>query len=762
MKYKIEVAAIKIVIGCLVLGLSATGTWAQEKKDSLSIARQAQLLQEVIIEKKNENREIMETPLPITLLDLKPVLGQSGNLTQALRRIPGVNIRTDGGIGDPVKFNLSGLGGKAIVLFKDGIPMSFYGHSFEPSHVPTNMFDRIEVYKGVLPLSLGADALGGGINFVTKQYRRKAIEAAFEASSFNTQRMSLSFYLPDTVRNWYAGANIGYTASDNNWEVDIGRPLPPNTTALDFDNYAGGYIFDRTEVHRIKNNAVNAYTGEYYIGIKDKSWADDLRLTLINSWYYRRMNRIPDLTPMVGTTYSVFAFAEDKTISTLLSYKKKLFDERLNLNLIGGHSYTNAVFKDTSSYSVDRLGVIVGNKSPLVGEITVDGADMNLNYNFYTLRGYANYDVLPNHQVQLNYIFSDSNRIGTDTLGGMVFSNQLGDLGKKIDRFEYRSIHQKQIAALGISSKFFDGKLENLLAGKYYDRKAKGYSTFSGLGSSRKETDQTTHWGWMEAISYHPTDRWLFKASYEFATRLPDDFEVFGDSKGVKSSFGLQPERSRNANLQLQYNSANSGRGFWMVGGNLFYRKTSDLIVLIPDIPFSYHTNAPTGVEVKGIELDFYYQPFRFFSFGGNATYMDRFFYDNHLDERVRAWDKSPILANLQARLFQFDWFQKGSKFELYWYWSYTHRYGAFPFIVTETGMFEKLDKEVDTVEMWVPFSGRIGQAVHTLGLIYEWAKPKASIAVESYNLTDNAIYDNFLNQGPGRTFSVKLRWQLD
>ena len=47
------------------------------------------------------------------------------------------------------------------------------------------MAERVEVYKGVLPVNLGADALGGAVNIVS---RRDAnyLDATYSFGSFNT------------------------------------------------------------------------------------------------------------------------------------------------------------------------------------------------------------------------------------------------------------------------------------------------------------------------------------------------------------------------------------------------------------------------------------------------------------------------------------------------------------------------------------------------------------------------------------------------
>lgn len=54
------------------------------------------------------------------------------------------------------------------------------------------MAERIEVYKGVVPISLGGDALGGAVNIVTKQNMRKYIDASYSIGSFNTHKASFS------------------------------------------------------------------------------------------------------------------------------------------------------------------------------------------------------------------------------------------------------------------------------------------------------------------------------------------------------------------------------------------------------------------------------------------------------------------------------------------------------------------------------------------------------------------------------------------
>ncbi|RYE16642.1 MAG: hypothetical protein EOP51_25420, partial [Sphingobacteriales bacterium] len=60
------------------------------------------------------------------------------------------------------------------------------------NNIPVNLAERIEVYKGVVPVELGADALGGAVNIITDQHTRKYLDASVSYGSFNTSRAALS------------------------------------------------------------------------------------------------------------------------------------------------------------------------------------------------------------------------------------------------------------------------------------------------------------------------------------------------------------------------------------------------------------------------------------------------------------------------------------------------------------------------------------------------------------------------------------------
>ena len=113
----------------------------------------------------------------------------SKNLSDALAKAPGVKLRESGGVGSDVSISLDGFTGKHVKIFIDGVPQEGVGGSFSLNNIPAGFADRIEVYRGVVPVGFGADAIGGVVNIVTSKNRRRwYADASYSFGSFNTHR----------------------------------------------------------------------------------------------------------------------------------------------------------------------------------------------------------------------------------------------------------------------------------------------------------------------------------------------------------------------------------------------------------------------------------------------------------------------------------------------------------------------------------------------------------------------------------------------
>lgn len=178
-------------------------------------------LAEITIQGKTETQVIKEQSIKAEVINTRVVATQPATMIELMNRSSGIRVRQTGGLGAAANLMVNGFQDRAIKYFRDGIPMDYLGAGYNFALVPVNMLDRIEVYKGVLPAALGADALGGGLNMVTKKPYGRYGEASYEVASFNTHRASLNLFYQDTTRHFFVGGEGFFNHSDNNYEVTI-------------------------------------------------------------------------------------------------------------------------------------------------------------------------------------------------------------------------------------------------------------------------------------------------------------------------------------------------------------------------------------------------------------------------------------------------------------------------------------------------------------------------------------------------------------
>ena len=124
-------------------------------------------------------------------LSVKEMHNSSKSLGEALE---------SGGMGSDAQLTLDGFSGKHVKVFIDGVPQEGTGTALDINNLPVNFAERIEVYKGVVPVGFGSDALGGVINIVTKKRRHGwSLDASYSYGSFNTHKSYVNF--SHTLRN---------------------------------------------------------------------------------------------------------------------------------------------------------------------------------------------------------------------------------------------------------------------------------------------------------------------------------------------------------------------------------------------------------------------------------------------------------------------------------------------------------------------------------------------------------------------------------
>src|SRR5690606_14011740 len=212
---------------------------------------------------KTVARQIEERPFNVNVIDVKQLYNTTSDLNQVLNQTSGVRIREDGGVGSNFSFSLNGFSGRQVKFFLDGIPMDNFGSSLTLNNFPTTMVERMEVYKGVLPVSLGADALGGAVNIITRS-NPNFLDLSYGYGSFNTHKAGVNAAYTDSKTGFSARINAFYNYSDNNYKVSV--------SPIDLHTGQEGPV---QEVERF-HDGYQSVGGQVELGVTDKSYADKL------------------------------------------------------------------------------------------------------------------------------------------------------------------------------------------------------------------------------------------------------------------------------------------------------------------------------------------------------------------------------------------------------------------------------------------------------------------------------------------------------
>ena len=98
--------------------------------------------------------------------------GRVSTVNEALRKVPGVNVRDEEGFGLRPNIGIRGLNptrSTKITLLEDGTPLAYapYGDNASYYHPQIDRYASIEVLKGANALLFGPQTIGGVINYIT-------------------------------------------------------------------------------------------------------------------------------------------------------------------------------------------------------------------------------------------------------------------------------------------------------------------------------------------------------------------------------------------------------------------------------------------------------------------------------------------------------------------------------------------------------------------------------------------------------------------
>lgn len=686
-------------------------------------------LDEVVVTSTGVGR-VKKSAFNAVAVDTKELHNSTKSLSEALNQLPGMKLRESGGVGSDMQLMLDGFSGKHVKVFIDGVPQEGAGTAFDLNNIPVNFAERIEVYKGVVPVGFGTDALGGVINIVTNKKRRNwFLDASYSYGSFNTHKSYVNF--GQTFKNGLMyEINAFQNYSDNDYYID--------NYITEFGDDGITESTDKKKIYHVKrfNDTFHNEAVIGKIGIMDKSWADRLVFSFNYSNFYKEIQ--------TGVyQYVVFGQKHRKGYSFVPSVeyrKRNLLIEGLDVSATANYNHNITHNIDTASYKYNWLGEKKYTGTP--GEQShQNNESKNTNWNgTFT----ANYRIGEVHTFTLNHVISTFHRTTRSYISG---SSKLSD-------FSIPKKTRKNIT--GLSYRYMPSDKWNVSAfAKYYNQYNEGpvSQNSDGIGNYILLKKHLSSLGYGAAGTYFIVKDLQAKLSYEKAYRLPTTDELFGDEDLEAGKADLKPERSDNFNLNLSY-SYHIGKHAIYVEGSLIYRDTKDYIKRglsqVSNMSFGYYENHGR-VKTKGYNISLRYNYSRWFNIGGtfnsmNARDEEKYRAGGTQQESLTYGQRIPnqpyLYANFDASLTWHDLFAKGNVLTLGYDGYYQHDFPLY---------WENLGDP--TTKIRVP-----EQLSHNLSIGYSLKGGRYNLSFECRNLTNAKLYDNFSLQKAGRAFYGKIR----
>jgi iron complex outermembrane receptor protein len=208
----------------------------------------------------------LDEPAFVTEVSVDERRGETRSAAEALAETVGVSVRSLGGLGAFASISMRGAPSGQTEILIDGVPLSRLAFSsIDVGSLDLDGFDRVDIYRGGVPVALGGAALGGAVDFVTRVGPSASgahDEITLGGGSFGARRVRVARGdafgdLKTALTAAYSGASGDFSYFDDN-----GTPLNPADDASrdrQNDGYDALDLAARAEAPRASGGARFAY-----------------------------------------------------------------------------------------------------------------------------------------------------------------------------------------------------------------------------------------------------------------------------------------------------------------------------------------------------------------------------------------------------------------------------------------------------------------------------------------------------------------------
>ena len=672
------------------------------------------VLDEVTVTTRSEMRKLRESAMPISVIGQRQLQGTASNINDVLARTVGVTVRNTGGMGSASRISVRGLEGKRMGMYIDETPMSQLSNFVALNDIPTNMIERIEVYKGIVPYKFGGSALGGAVNVVTKEYPPIYLDFSYEIGSFNTHQVSSVLKRTDRKSGLQFGVGGVVSYAKNNYKMTLAN-LDGRIVERDHDRFnkiMGGMSVKATQW-----------------------WFDEMKWELI---FMKTRQEIQGIDLNVREAYN----HSTNYVTALTLKRNNFFLDGLDFDFNAGYIIGKYGLCDKAEHRYDWDGKVLPPVSSFGGEQNNFASDGNNRSNELTAKLNMGYTIDMHHALNLN-IYADHNSLHPND---SLMDKSLGF------RANFPSKMKTLTVGLSYDLTLFDGRFQNAFTLKefLFSSHSRSIDIYSVKEPQPVKTSKN-YIGFSNAMRYKFTNDLMLKASFNSEVRIPTSEELIGNGYSILASPALRPERTSGVNLGLLYRHIKADGGLIEVELNGFYNQLEDMIRFTPDmIPTMARYRNFGSVRTKGVELEAKGDICPLLYLYANGTYQDlrdvrKTIPGTEVENPTRN-KRIPnvpyLLANFGAELHKENLFGgSGQNTRLLFDASYIHQY----FYDFEVSKYQ---------ERKIPTSMTMDAALE-----HSFCNDRWTITFKVKNLTDRRVVSELNRPLPGRYIGIKVRY---
>lgn len=696
-------------------------------KDTLKVYLDEKVnkLAEVLVDRPSAVKVLGESYYAPTVIDLKQLRNTSKTLVEALNLTPGLRIQQQGGMGSDINVIINGIDGKDVKVFVDEIPVYLLGRGFDLQNLALHMIERIETYKGLIPVQFGSDALGGVINIVTKKNEKNYLGMGYMFGSWNSHEVTVSSAgSPFKNKHIFATVDAVQRHSNNDYWMD------------DVDVVVDDLFNTIKGLAKRFNDRYDFTLAKVQLGIKDQRWADNIKLiSSFTRTYKEWQHGITAINPWGEP------FSREHTNGIALNWKKSdLHKGRWNIDATFGYNFEQTYFEDIAARVYFWDGSFAEKKNKGESGLYTQGRTPKTNQHIYYARENVFFDLGDRYKVNLNVLTTKRTLNGEDKAGTSTY---------KEDPFKVPQLLLNNFFGTALESRFLADRLITNTSIKHYYSKVKGVSFKINNEFDKFNSSTSSDIGFGQTFKGIVNSKLSIFPGYEYTVRQPDGREIFGDYITVSPNPNLRSAKSHNLNFKIQYRSSNRKL---FTGLGVFHRSTKNKILLtsfsnaLATYTNLFHTSTIGGEWF----LEYRFHPR--LDLNLNTTY---------LDSRLRAVDDSGIFTSeyIGARLPNTPYLFGNSQMS---YTLYAGRKKSYVIRLLYTGSYVHdyfltwAMNGIKTSKTIIP-----SQFVNDFSVLVYPIHEKWSLAVDCKNLGNTRVYDNFSVQKPGRSIYGKITYSI-